>query len=80
MPKVAVENNLDSVKNMLQQNGYEVVNLEGESVPDCDCCVISGLDHNMMGMANTATDVSVINAEGLTDDEIMEQIRQRTQG
>jgi hypothetical protein len=79
MPRVAVENNLEHLKQVLQSNGFDVVDLKGENVPECDCCVISGIDQNMMGMANRATDVSVVNASGLSDDEIVQEVRERTQ-
>lgn len=79
MAKIAVAEGLQYVRDALQNNGYEVINLEGENVPACDCCVITGLDQNMMGIADTATDVSVINAEGLTAEQVLEEVKQRIQ-
>ena len=80
MPKVAVENNLTNVKEVLQDNGFEVVNLEGDNVPACDYCVISGQDENMMGMQDRLTEASIINASGLSAEQVLEQVRQRTEG
>jgi hypothetical protein len=72
MAKVAVENNLTDVKEALQSSGYEVVSID--NMTDVSCCVITGQDKNMMGITETTTQASVINAEGLTAQEIVEQV------
>ena len=74
MAKVAVEKHLSDVKQILEQNGYEVVGMD--SATNCSCCVISGQDKNVMGMADTATEAPVINAEGLTAQEILDRVNQ----
>jgi hypothetical protein len=79
MARIAVEGSLQNVREVLQQNGYDVVALEGGNVPDCDCCVISGQDENVMGISDRATEVSVINAHGLTGDQILQEVNRRTQ-
>lgn len=76
MAKIAVENSLEDVKNALQQNGHEVVSMDSGNLQNCDCCVISGQDQNMMGMSETATQASVINAQGMTADEIVQRVNQ----
>lgn len=75
MAKIAVENGLSDVKNALQSGGHEVVSMD--NLENCACCVISGQDKNVMGMGNTATKVSVINAQGLTANEVLEQVNSR---
>ena len=78
MPKrIAVEGRLTPLREFLQQNGYEVVELNGEPVPQCDCCVVSGGDENVMGMQAVETEVPVINAHGLTPEEVQQQIEAR---
>jgi hypothetical protein len=77
MAKIAVENSLSQVKEELQNNGHQVVNLDQANVADCQCCVISGQDKNVMGMANAETKASVINAEGLSAREVVDQVNQR---
>lgn len=74
MPRVAVEDNLDQVERLLRNNGYEVVRLDGQPQQQIDCCVITGQDNNMMGMMDITTGAPVINAEGLTADEVFQQI------
>ncbi|CAG7624435.1 YkuS family protein [Paenibacillus allorhizosphaerae] len=79
MAKIAVENSLQDVKNALQQSGHDVIAVDSSNIQNCDCCVISGQDKNVMGIAETATKASVINAQGMTADEIVQQVNQRLQ-
>ncbi|MFC0211251.1 YkuS family protein [Paenibacillus chartarius] len=75
MAKVAVENGLGTFKEALQQNGFEVVGMENAG--NAACCVISGQDKNVMGIADTYTQASVINCEGLSPDEVVRQVSSR---
>ncbi|GIP36153.1 YkuS family protein [Paenibacillus sp. J2TS4] len=77
MARIAVENTLGDVKNALQNSGHEVMHLDENSVQNCDCCVISGLDQNVMGIAVPETQASVINAQGMTAEEVVNQVNQR---
>jgi hypothetical protein len=77
MAKIAVENSLGNVKDVLQQNGFEVVGLDSNSIQSCDACVISGQDKNVLGITETVTRASVINAEGMTESEVLKQVNQR---
>ncbi len=80
MPKVGVEQSLSAVQEALQAKGYEVVQLKQESdATNCDCCVITGQDQNMMGIQNVATQGSVINAHGLNADEVCQQVENKLQ-
>ncbi|MFO7262583.1 MAG: hypothetical protein A6D91_08405 [Bacillaceae bacterium G1] len=78
MPKrIAVESRLTPIRQHLQQNGYEVVDLDSEQITECDCCVISGSDENVMGMQDIEIDAPVINAHGLTPEEVQQHIEAR---
>lgn len=78
MAKVGVEQSLTDVQDALQSRGYEVVQLKQESdAQGCDCCVITGQDQNVMGIQNTITEGSVINAHGLTAEEICDQVEKK---
>ena len=78
MPKIGVEQSLSNVTAALQQKGYDVVQLKNESdAKGCDCCVITGQDANVMGISNAVTDGSVIQASGLTADEICQQVESK---
>jgi hypothetical protein len=79
MAKIAVENSLTNVKQALENNGYQVVSMDESSIGSCDCCVISGQDKNMLGIAETATQAAVINAQGLSVDEVLQQVNRCVQ-
>ncbi|MFS0840060.1 YkuS family protein [Paenibacillus sp. 1P03SA] len=76
MSKIAVEDTLSSVKQALQSSGYEVTSLN--QADGASCVVISGLDQNVMGFADAVTSASVINAHGLTDEEIVQEVSRTT--
>ena len=78
MPKIGVEQSLTNVQEALRERGYEVVPLRQESdAKGCDCCVITGQDSNVMGIQNTVTEGSVIEARGLTAEEVCKQVEER---
>jgi hypothetical protein len=79
--KVAVEANLSNVRNYLSQQGYDCVQLNEQtsSAQGCDAIVISGADKNIMGIQDVTTKVPVINADGLTPQEIADRLQQQQQ-
>ncbi len=78
MPKIGVEQSLSDVTAALQQKGYDVVQLKNENdAQGCDCCVITGQDNNIMGISNTVTAGSVIEASGLSADEICQRVESK---
>lgn len=78
MPKIGVEQSLTDVQEALQQKGYDVVQLTNENdAKGCDCCVVTGIDNNVMGISNSVTAGSVIEASGLTADQICQQVESR---
>ncbi|MFK3959480.1 YkuS family protein [Guptibacillus hwajinpoensis] len=80
MKRIAVEDTLSDVAQALQAKGYEVVSLKQENDANgCDCCVVSGQDQNVMGMQNASTNGAVINADGMTADQVCQQVDSRYQ-
>jgi hypothetical protein len=78
MAKIGVEQSLTDVQQALQAKGYEIVQLRQESdAQGCDCCVVTGQDNNIMGISNAVTDGSVIQASGLTADEVCQKVESR---
>lgn len=78
MARIGVEGTLSDVKAALMEMGHEVVDLKSEAdVNGCDCCIISGQDKDVMGMADTTTDAPVINAQGQTAEEIVQMVSSR---
>ncbi|MFD1735628.1 YkuS family protein [Bacillus salitolerans] len=80
MARIGVEGSLTDVRDALKERGYDIVDLRGENdAKNCDCCVVTGLDSNVMGISNTVTAGSVIEANGLTAEEICQQVESRLQ-
>lgn len=78
MAKIGVEESLVNVQQALQERGYNVVPLRNENdVKNCDCCVISGQDQNVMGMQDVLTEAPVIDAQGKTADEVVQAVEER---
>ncbi|WP_103105412.1 YkuS family protein [Brevibacillus reuszeri] len=77
MARVAVENSLSEISKMLRDNGYEVVDL-GNWQQVVDAIVITGQDINVLGDQNkTITSAPVINAEGMTANEVFHAVNVR---
>ena len=72
---IGVEQSLSNVEAALKAKGYEVIQLRNEEdAKKCDACVITGQDENMMGIGNIVTSGSVINAHGLSADEVCQRV------
>ena len=51
MQKIGVEGSLTNIHQALREKGYDVVELNsGTDMQNMDCCVVSGLDADVMGM------------------------------
>lgn len=80
MARIGVEQSLSNVSEALRSKGYDVVELRQEQDANgCDCCVISGQDQNVMGIQNAATQGSVLNAHGMSADEVCQAVESRLQ-
>jgi hypothetical protein len=78
MAKIGVEHSLTDVQEALKARGYEIVPLRGENdAKGCDCCVITGQDANVMGIQNAMTAGPVIDASGLTAEEICQKVEEK---
>ncbi|MFC7786165.1 MULTISPECIES: YkuS family protein [Rossellomorea] len=78
--RIGVEQSLQNVVQALREKGHDVVELKQESDANgCDCCVVTGMDSNVMGIQNVATQGSVIEASGLSADEVCQQVESRLQ-
>lgn len=78
MARIGVEGSMTDVKEALKAKGYDTVDLRQENdAKGCDCCVITGLDQNVMGMADTSIEGAVINASGLTAEQVCQEVDSR---
>lgn len=78
MAKVAVSNTLSNVSQLLSNNGYDVIPFQ-QVIPQekCDAVILSGESENMMGIMDIEMDCPVINAGGMTAEEVLEQLQNR---
>lgn len=80
--RVAVEMNLTDLREYLDNQGYEVVQLDplslsGVELHNCEAVVISGMDRNMLGMQDIHTEAPVIDATGMSPEEVYKQLQNR---
>lgn len=79
--KIAIEPALSNVRDYLSDMGYNVVdidvNKEAGSLRGFDAIVVNGVSTNLMGMSNTRSKAPVINADGLTPEQIAQEIRSK---
>ncbi|CAM5216285.1 putative protein OS=Ureibacillus acetophenoni OX=614649 GN=SAMN05877842_106120 PE=4 SV=1 [Ureibacillus acetophenoni] len=72
---IGVEQSLSNVEAALKAKGYEVKQIRNEEdAKNCAACVITGQDENVMGISNVVSEGSVINAHGLSADEVVDRV------
>lgn len=82
MARIAIEQALSRIRTLLEQNQFETVDLnlsQQTYVPGISCYIISGMDKDFMGITNKQADLPVINAHGMTDDEVLQQVKEHVQ-
>jgi hypothetical protein len=67
---VAVEDGLDNIREMLEDEGYRVVELDEQS-KNVDAIVLTGMDEDLMGIADMETEGFVVDASGRQPEEIL---------
>lgn len=80
MTRIGVEQSLTDIQEALTEQGYDVSQLRhvaDASGTDFDFCVVTGLDSNVMGIQDTNTKASIIEANGLTANDIVQEIKSR---
>ena len=73
---IAVEDGLDKFKEGLEQAGFKSVDLSQNFVNPV-AIVVSGMDDNFMGMETITNEVPVINCQGMTVDQVVEEVNKR---
>ncbi|MFT9486342.1 YkuS family protein [Tepidibacillus infernus] len=76
MPRVAMEQSLNYLKDYLTSQGVEVTDLN-QQTGQVDAVIISGQDKDVMGMEDITSKVPVINARGLTPEEVYQAINRQ---
>lgn len=78
--RVGVEPALTSVKDFLKEKGMSVETVNTNSFvakTGFDAFVVTGLNSNMMGMQDTTTNAVVINASGMTPEQVYKELQAR---
>lgn len=72
---IGIELSLINVEDALKAKGYQVVRLRtAEDAKNCNCYVITGQDNNFMGISDTATSGSVLDARIISADEVCKYV------
>ena len=72
---IGIEQSLSNVEDALKAKGYDVIQLRNEQdAKKCDACVVTGQDMDVMGISDPVMDGPVIEASGLSADEIVQRV------
>ncbi|QUI24300.1 YkuS family protein [Vallitalea pronyensis] len=80
MKHIAVERELTPIREYLEEKGYDVETFEGtvedawEHYSDIEAIVITGMSEDMLGIQDTLSKAIVIDADGMTPEEVEERI------
>lgn len=71
--RIAVEEGLSNIEEMLREEGYVVRELD-DAGPQADAVIITGMDEDFAGYADTLTDGVVIDASGRQPEEVLYEL------
>lgn len=75
---MAVDNELGNVRRYLEEQGYSTTTLQ-DGWEDAAVIVVSGMKTDVFGDDNTKTEASIINAQGLTAEEVFKEVERAVQ-
>lgn len=83
MKKIGIEEGLTNVADFLINEGYSIQTMKGPedknvSLKSLDAIIISGLDTDTIGYDDARTKAQIINADGLTPQEVKNMIERQT--
>jgi hypothetical protein len=74
---VAVDRTLKPVRATLEQAGYTVIGPEDAALGHPIAVVVDGLDDKVLGLETPLTTAPVINADGMSADEVLREVERR---
>ncbi|MGE5474926.1 MAG: YkuS family protein [Ignavibacteriales bacterium] len=83
MKNIGIEKGLTSVKNYLNQRGYMASEIDfthkndPSFIKNLDAIVLTGIDDNFLGVQNVTTNIPIIEATGLSPEEIVNLIERQ---
>ena len=84
MKKIAVQKGLSPIKDYLSEEGYTVKEFSnrkknaGNFLNRYDSVVVTGENQNIMGVENTISRTTIIDASGMTGEEVKNQIEKNS--
>lgn len=75
---IAISDDLSNIKDYFTMQGHRVVPVLEDSVHDVDAVVLSGMKKDVVGIQDIRTGVPVLEARGLSPEEIMSEVKRRT--
>ncbi|MFC7440856.1 YkuS family protein [Laceyella putida] len=83
MKRVAVEATLSPIREYLSRQGYQVENLNASAAQtnqgNYAAIILSGQDENVGGMQDVVQQCPVINAHGMTPEQVHERLQRLSQ-
>ena len=82
MKKVAVQNGLTAIRDYLCKEGYTVKEFDnrkknaGNFLDKYDAVIVTGENQNIMGVEDTISSTPIIDATGMTAEEVKKRIEQ----
>lgn len=79
--KVAIEKNLENVKEYFENRGYQVDTISDSQIDtigeisNYDAIIVSGGNKDFLGIHDTNTKTPIIDATGITPDEIYNSLK-----
>ncbi|MCR4435255.1 MAG: YkuS family protein [Clostridiales bacterium] len=83
MHSIAIEPNLTPIKDYLSSKGYHVESMSFDrsasswQAKNFDAIIVTGLNDNLAGINDTNTKAVVIEAKGLTPEQILHELQLR---
>lgn len=74
---VAIEGQLSPFSRVLREAGYDVIPLNDEALHRAQAIVVQGTDNNFLGMEDPLSKAPVINADGMTPDQVLGAVERR---
>ncbi len=75
--KVAIEGQLSPFSRVLKEAGYDVIPLDDRALSTAQAIVVQGTDNNFLGMEDPLTRAPVINADGMTPNQVLDAVERR---
>jgi Uncharacterised protein family (UPF0180) len=76
MIKIRDKGFLINIHRVLREKGYDVAELNsGTDMQNVDCCVVSGLDENVMGMKDALSKGSVIETRAYQQTRLSSELK-----